>query len=108
MKITNVMNFGVVSYFCVSTKNMISYGSISFRKIESSALFIPLLHKPPIFQNPNLMDEWLNFGILSILNKIKKKQNKRSINSADNTIYLSNKILFFNNLLLGCEQKNVD
>jgi hypothetical protein len=46
------------------------------------------------------MDEWLDFGILSILKKFKKKQNKRSINSADNTIYLSNKILFFNNLVL--------
>ena len=75
-----------------------------FRKIESSALFIPLVHKPPMFQNPNLMDEWLDFGILSILKKF-KKQNKRSINSADNTIYISNKILFFNNLLIGCEEK---
>jgi hypothetical protein len=29
-------------------------------------------HKPPMFQNPNLMDEWLDFGILSILYKFKK------------------------------------
>ena len=76
-----------------------------FRKIEYSALFIPLVHKPPIFQNPNLMDELLDFGILSILKKFKKNQNKRSINSADNTIYLFNKILLFNNLPIGCEKK---
>ena len=50
------------------------------------------------------MDELLDFVILSILKKFKKKKNKRSINSADNTIYLSNKILLFNNL--GCEKKN--
>jgi hypothetical protein len=35
-------------------------------------LFIPLVHKPPMFQNPNLMDELLDFGILSILKKFKK------------------------------------
>ena len=73
-----------------------------FRKIKSSALFIPLVHKPPMFQNPNLMDEWLDLGIYQFC-KNSKKQNKRSINSADNTIYLSNKILIFNNL--GCEKE---
>ena len=57
---------------CVSTKNMISYGSIFHRKIESSALFIPLVHKPPMSQNPNIMNEWLDFDILSILKKFKK------------------------------------
>jgi hypothetical protein len=55
---------------------MISYGLISFRKIESSALFTPLVHKPHMFQNPNVMDEWLDFGILSILKTLKKNKIK--------------------------------
>jgi hypothetical protein len=51
---------------------------IFFRKIESSALFIPLVHKPPMFQNPNLMDELLDFGILSILKKFKKTKSNNN------------------------------
>ena len=71
MEITYVMNFGVVSYMCFYLEHDIVWFNIFFRKIESSALFIHLVNKPPMFQNPNLMDEWLDFVILSILNQFK-------------------------------------
>ena len=53
-------------------------------KTESSDLFISLVNKHPMFPNPNLMNEWLDFGILSIFLEYLKTQNKRSTTSTDN------------------------